>query len=139
MMGALLAACGMVHFTAYALFLGAAILRMFLPASLDESARRDVHRLFHTIGAGCLLALFLTGVANIYPLTGLERGLNRAYLIALCAKLGLVVISVVLFILDIALSKARPDDRAMFPVRALLAVFLLLTGFAAWYLVRQEP
>lgn len=133
---------GAVHFLAFAFFFGAAMLRLFA-VKLHQSKtgeRPEFIKRFDAIyfnaGGICIMALFATGMMNVYANIFMGMQVDHGYLVTLGWKLAAALLVILFFIGDLMMSRREKFSLHMLIVQAALFVS---TGVLGYFLLQWRP
>lgn len=138
----LFTATGAVHFLAFALFFGAAFLRLFAvklrqPKNTErpESVKR-FDAVYFNLGGICIMLLFATGMMNVFSNIFMGMQVSHGYLATLGWKLAAALLVILFFIGDLMMSRREKHSLHMLAVQAVLFV---ATGILGFYLLEWRP
>lgn len=133
---------GAIHFLAFALFFGAALLRLFAVkvhhAKGEERSDqvRQLDRVYFTIGGVAIMVLFATGMMNVFSNIFMGMQVGRGYLVMLGWKLGAALLVILFFIGDLMMTRREKHSVHMLMTQAIL---FLATGILGFYLLEWRP
>lgn len=97
---------------------------------------RRIDRVYFNIGGICILALFATGMMNVFSNIFMGLQVAHGYLVTLGWKLGAALLVILFFIGDLMMSRREKHSLPMLIVQALLFV---ATGILGFYLLEWRP
>lgn len=135
-------ATGAIHFLAFGLFFGATFLRLFAvkwrqakDAERPEFVKR-FDAIYFNLGGICIMALFATGMINVFSNIFMGLHVDHGYLVTLGWKLGAALLVILFFIGDLMMSRREKHSLHMLIVQAAL---FLATGILGYYLLEWRP
>lgn len=91
---------------------------------------------YFNIGGICIMALFATGMMNVFSNIFMGVPVEDAYLVTLGWKLALALLVILFFIGDLMMSRREKHSLHMLVVQSMLFV---ATGILGFYLVKWHP
>ncbi|MBI4179517.1 hypothetical protein HY522_08865 [bacterium] len=135
-------ATGALHFLAFSLFFGAALLRLFAVKFRQGRNEprpewlRHFDKVYFNIGGICIMALFASGMVNVFANIFMGMKVEQAYLVTLGWKLAAALLVILFFIGDLMMSRREKHSPHMLAVQAALFVAAGILGF---YLLEWRP
>ena len=138
----LFTATGAIHFLAFAFFFGAAMLRLFAVKCHQPKTQerpefiKRFDAIYFNIGGICIMALFATGMMNVYSNIFMGMQVDHGYLVTLGWKLGAALLVILFFVGDLMMSRREKFSLHMLIVQAVLFVS---TGVLGYFLLEWRP
>ena len=137
-MASLFTVTAVIHFLAFSLFFGAFLLRLaavkFRQPLGEPRAEwvRKVDTVYFNIGGISIIALFGSGMMNVFSNIFMGMPVDRGYLVTLGWKLVVALLVILFFIGDLMMCRR---EKHSLPMQLTQALLFLATGILGFFLI----